>query len=108
MIIVAGLANVFVQAKYFIMHARSRMVATELGKYFLDPLYQNVRMDQWLPSANCLTGNTSGCPANQTINNIQYSGTYDITATGNTSAPYSPLGSLRRVVLNVTWTEINP
>ncbi len=85
------------------MHARSRMVATELGKYFLDPLYGDVRYDNWTLNANCLTGNMSSCPGQQG----EYIPTYNVTSFGNTSE-FSGVGSLRKVKLTVSWTEPNP
>jgi hypothetical protein len=46
-LIMGGLANLFVATKRHILHAHSRMVASELGRYFLDRLQLHVRQDTW-------------------------------------------------------------
>ena len=46
-LIVAGLANVFVAAKRWLLHSRLKMTAGELGKYFLEPLQVNVKQSDW-------------------------------------------------------------
>ena len=97
---VGGIANVFVASKRYIMHARLRMSGGEMGKYFLDPLQMNVRQDQWdtaeaNAAANCLKSNPSaGCPAAQ----AGYTPGYTVTDVAGT-------GGLRRVQLQVNWTE---
>lgn len=97
---VGGIANVFVASKRNIMHARSRMSGGEIGKYFLDPLQMNVRQDQWdtaaaNAAANCLKSDPSaGCPAAQ----AGYTPGYTITDVAGT-------GGVRRVQLQVNWTE---
>ena len=97
---VGGIANVFVASKRYIMHARLRMSGGEMGKYFLDPLQMNVRQDQWdtaeaNAAANCLNSTPSaGCPAAQ----AGYTPGYTVTDVAGT-------GGLRRVQLQVNWTE---
>ena len=46
-LVVTGIANVFVAAKKYIQHSRSRMTGGELGKKFLDPIQAYVRQDTW-------------------------------------------------------------
>ena len=97
-LVLAGVANIFIAEKRYILHSRSRMSGGELGKIFLDPLQMDVRQDLW--STNCL-GSSSGCTsAAQIINSISYTPAYTITDVGYGT-------TLRRVVLQITWNE-NP
>lgn len=98
---VAGLANIFVSGKKWLLHARSRMTAGELGKYFLDPLQMQVRQDTW--SSTCLgTGTPANCP-DQTIGQAQgLDRNYTASYTAN---PNSPITNLSKVKVNITWTE---
>jgi hypothetical protein len=93
-----GLANIFISGKRHILHVRARMGGGELGKFFLDPLQAEVREDTWDTAGNNLTLG-SHPPATQPVNNIIYTSNYTVSGIG---------GSLRRVVANITWNEIQP
>src|SRR3989338_6754315 len=80
-LVTTGLAYVFLAGKKHLLHTRSKIQATELGRLFLSPLQMDVREDQWVTSSNCLSAGT-GCPGAQTIDNILYTPVYDI---GNVS-----------------------
>ncbi len=96
-LVITGLAYVFLAAKQHIVHSRSKITGAELGRLFLAPLQGDVRQDQW--GSNCLS-NVTGCPGNQTVDNITYTPTYDITnLTGTT---------LRKVKVSINWTETAP
>ena len=102
-LILVGLSNIFVAGKRYIAHSRARMSGGELGKAFMDPLTNQVRQDLW--GANCISqDNTSDCSIlNQTIGNITYSVTYNIS-----SGPLDPEGNatdVRRVNATISWTE---
>lgn len=98
-ITMVGLLNVFISAKKHSLLNRSRVSASELAKYFLDPLQMQVRQDQW--GSNCLSSNPpSGCPSNQTIANITYNVTYAINNVTETEPT-----ALRRVIANITWFQ---
>ncbi|MFH0855043.1 MAG: prepilin-type N-terminal cleavage/methylation domain-containing protein [Candidatus Omnitrophota bacterium] len=60
--VIAGVASVFVAGKRFILHNRSRMAGSELGKVFLDPLQAYIRQDTWAGS-NCFNTNNASNPA---------------------------------------------
>jgi prepilin-type N-terminal cleavage/methylation domain-containing protein len=94
----AGLANIFVSAKRHIMHARSRMTSTELGKYFVDPLQMDVRQDTW--DNNNLSAPLSYAGPSQTIERINYRPFYNVTNVNDTT--------LRRVVVDILWNETTP
>jgi prepilin-type N-terminal cleavage/methylation domain-containing protein len=93
-LLVTGLTNVFMSGKRSILHSRSKMTAAELGGYFLDPLQEQVRQDQW--GSNCLSSGT-GCPGTQALNNITYTPTYTISDVSGTT--------LRKVKINLKWNE---
>ena len=101
-ITLASLANVFVSGKRYILHARSRIRAAEMGKFFLEPLQMQVNQGAW--ATNPL-GQASGTPLSAgpgfTLDTIPYSGNYTISSVPNNTA-------LRKVVLTVSWTENAP
>ncbi|MGD9015337.1 MAG: prepilin-type N-terminal cleavage/methylation domain-containing protein [Candidatus Omnitrophota bacterium] len=94
-LIMGGLANLFFSTQRLTTHHRYRVVAAELGRFFLDPLQMDVRQDQW--GSNCLSSG-AGCPGNEVVDGITYTPTY------NTS---DPLGGnlLRKVRLRIQWQE---
>lgn len=100
-IAITGVTVLYTSSKKFVLHGRSTFIGTELGRVFLDPLQLDVRWDQWQTGSNCLSSTpTLGCIGQQTVNNIQYDPVYTINTVGVTS--------LRRVTLNLNWTEPNP
>ena len=120
-VIMAGLTNLFISGKRWILHARARMAGGEIGKQFLDPLQMQVRQDSWPSTSNCfncLTTNCSsppvpGCatflnPWTDIPNKITYTPTYTSITAVNSESPNHTLGHLRKVVLKVSWSEINP
>lgn len=60
-LVLAGLLNTFLAGRRWVLHNTLRMTGGELGKFFLDPLQNQIREDTW--STSCL--NTGACP-NQT------------------------------------------
>jgi len=120
-LVMLGLANVFFAGKYYVIHARSRIAASELAKTFLDPLSSQVRQssnnttsaDGWDEANNDLRNGTRYCDsvgghtqqancipaAQRTLDNMDYSAKYDISQVGGTE--------LRKVKLTVNWTEYN-
>jgi Tfp pilus assembly protein PilV len=106
----AGLLNVFIAAKSHGLRSRTLISASELGKYFLDPLQMQVRQDQW--GSNCLSTG-SNCPGAQTITNygstLTYTPTYTITnvvgtgQVGNCTETGPATDCLRRVKISISW-----
>jgi type II secretory pathway pseudopilin PulG len=112
--VMAGLMNIFVAAKRYIIHARSRMTGGELGKVFLTPLQMSVRQDTWDDSNNPLATGTRYCDSNathpqqpycpyasnRTFDRVVYDSQYEISDIANTT--------LRKVVLRLNWNETSP
>jgi prepilin-type N-terminal cleavage/methylation domain-containing protein len=98
---ITGMITLYTSSKMFLLHGRSTFAGTELGKNFLEPLRLDVRQDEW--GTNCVSSdgtNTGGCStAVWTVGSIGYHPSYVKSLVGATS--------LRRVTLNVTWTEPN-
>jgi type II secretory pathway pseudopilin PulG len=120
---VAGLANIFLTGKRYIIHSRARMSGGELGRLFLEPLQAQVRQDTWnqvdannqpLNDLNTgtrycdgVTGHTQQvnmpCSTDRILNNLPYAARYDID---NFTMPSGTI--LRRVRTTVSWTELQP
>ena len=98
-LVLIGMANLFIAGRRYIMHARTRMTSTELGRYFLDPLQMQVRQDQW--STNCLGTGTCVNPPTKTIDNIDYNAAYNVSAGPGTT-------DVRKVKTTITWQEFQP
>jgi len=91
-LVMTGMANIFLASRRYLMRTRSKIQAAELGRLFLAPLQMDVRQDQW--GSNCLSAGT-GCPGAQTINNIPYTPTYEISNVAGTT--------LRKVKVTINW-----
>lgn len=101
-LVMTGLANVFLAARRHLMHTRSKIQATELGRLFLAPLQMEVRKDLW--SGNCL-GSSSGCPSTP-ANNISIDG---ITYKPSTTVNQNYAGTtLSKVKFTINWDESTP
>jgi len=102
-LVITGLAGIFVSGKRLVLHSRARMTGGELGKFFLDPLENRVRQDEW--DFNCLSNNAFCNPQQETVGPITYNAVF------NTSAVAVPLGTnppLRRVTVTITPNENTP
>jgi len=98
--VMTGLACIFFAGKRHILHTRSKIQAAELGRLFLAPFQMQVDQSQW--GNNCLS-NTGNCnDETQTFYNprIDYTATYTTSPVGSTN--------LRKVIVNITWTELSP
>jgi len=96
-LVMAGIANIFVAAKKHIFHTRFRMTGSELGHWFLDPIAEDVRLDEW--GSNCLSAN-AGCPGNQPVDSMTYRPTYTISEVGTL-----PNLELKKVKVDINWDE---
>lgn len=103
-LVMAGLVNVFISSKRYLMHAHSRVIVSELGKYFLDSLQKDIRQDTIIGAGNNCLFKGTGCPAAQTINGITY--------TPNYAAAFSDVAvgsvNLRKARVNISWNESAP
>lgn len=103
-ITMAGLTNLYISGKKWLMHSRSRMTSGELGKHFLDPLQMQVRQDQW--GNNCMSNQTTTCcsdPQDCQAGTAQgldknYNATYNVTPSFNGT-------TLSKVKVNITWPK---
>ncbi|MCX5705552.1 MAG: prepilin-type N-terminal cleavage/methylation domain-containing protein [Candidatus Omnitrophica bacterium] len=110
-LVTLGLVNVFVVAKRYMAHSRSRTAGGQIGKLFLDPLQMAVRQDTW--GANSLSQGVSycdsvvghaqnaSCPpgaAERQINGVTYDAKYDISFN-------TPIPGLTKVKLFISWNE---
>jgi prepilin-type N-terminal cleavage/methylation domain-containing protein len=94
-LVMLGMGNVFVTSKRFLLHNRLRMGGGQLGKFFLDPLYQQV-------------GNsTPGCFDDNTLCNT----TPQLVDSGISVTPQyrvsgvNVVGTMKKVRLDLSWTE---
>ncbi|KPK98588.1 MAG: hypothetical protein AMJ95_03620 [Omnitrophica WOR_2 bacterium SM23_72] len=102
-LVLVGLGNLFLGGKRWMGHRRYQITAAQVGKVFLDPLHMDVRQDNW--GENCLSSNGTNCSSyggGRTIDGISYSASYNI------STPPVDGTNLRRVQLNVSWSEPSP
>jgi Tfp pilus assembly protein PilW len=119
-VIMASLINLFVAARRHILHSRSRTSSMQLGRAFMDPLWIQIRQDQWIaaqnnynPAVNNLSTTAAAPPvgappaapgagarmaAPVTVDGIVYNGEYCVNGVG-----VNP--QLRRVTTVVRWNE---
>lgn len=115
-LVVGGMVSVFLSAKRFILHSRSRVAAAEIGRNLVDYLQMHVRADTWnITTQNDLAATTlayrycdddmshtqqTDCitQSERTLNTIIYSANYSIS-----DAPTNP--NLRKVVARISWNE---
>jgi len=100
--VIGGLASVFVAAKAHILHSRSRVTAAEAIKWYLEPLQTEVSEKERLksPPTKCLwnIGNCSTTEWEDSISQITYTPkTWKIEEVTGTS--------LRKVKLTLEWNE---
>ncbi len=127
-LIMTGLSNLFVATKQLGLHARSRIVASELGRYFLDRLQMQVREDTWgeppnNPSPNNLLTigkyKSTNNPFPTTYPDAEYTtvdasedaGFEEITLDGITYYPVyevSDKDGVRKVKIIITWERFSP
>lgn len=94
----AGLVNLFISGKRWVLLSQTKMTGGELGKLFLDDFQVMVRQNDWGEATNCLS---QGLCANEMAGTVQgldrdYTGRYTI----NTGQPQI---GLNRVRVNITW-----
>ncbi len=101
-LVMAGLVNVFISSKRYLMHAHSRVIVSELGKNFLDSLQRDVRQDTISGAGNNCLFKSSGCPAAQSLNGITYTPTYNFSNIAIGSV------NLRKARVVINWNETAP
>jgi prepilin-type N-terminal cleavage/methylation domain-containing protein len=111
-LVIVGLLSVFITGNKQVIHARERMVSSELSKLFVDPMQAHVRQDTWGLAGNALLSGITYCdsvgghtqnpicpstPAERKINNRDFTATYTTTNVTGTD--------LQRVTTTITWNE---
>lgn len=106
-LVVTGLANIFVAAKRFILHSRSRMTAAERVRGHLEPLQMEVDQSKYILDAG---GNWSWVPSvfgpwmdSSTV--ILYSPNYKIDPLDLGSNIAGRTSEVNRVDLRINWDE---
>lgn len=95
-----GIANVFIASKRHIGINRSKIVAAELGRYYMDVLQLNVTQDDWRLSSNNLTQTLGVYQFNDIRNqNMNY------TIKRRVDYPFEPGMNIHRVNLTIAWNE---
>jgi prepilin-type N-terminal cleavage/methylation domain-containing protein len=98
-LITVGIANVFLAAKKYVRFDRSRIVAAQLGRYYMDVLQLNVTAANWRTASNNLTAQAY-LDFNDTINrNMNY------TINRTVDYPFDPAMKIHRVKLTISWNE---
>ena len=110
--VIVGMLSAFVSGNKMVIHARERMVSSQLSKLFIDPLQSHVRQDTWDLAGNALLTGTTYCDSvgghtqnpicpsaasERKINNRDFTATYTIANVTGTN--------LRRVTTTITWNE---
>ena len=95
-LLLLGMLGVFVAGNTWVGHFRERMVSVELGKFFLDPLQDQVRQDTWAGSQLANPGSYNGI--SQTINNRVFNEIHTVS-------PTIAGTDLHRVTSTISWTE---
>lgn len=101
-LVMYGFVSIFTVSKRFVYHSGSRVVSMEVGKFFFEDANLSVSADVY-PDKNCLYNDSLCQDANYTVNNIPYNVSYVTGAVKNASDEDTT--TLRKVVINVTWTE---
>lgn len=123
-LVIVGLLSVFITGNKQVIHARERMVSSELSKLFVDPMQAHVRQDAWDLATNALyipalpvTSFTSYCDsvgghtqnpicpataAERKINNRDFSAQYNVSRVLDSSGADT---GMRRVTTTITWRE---
>ncbi|MDD4941633.1 MAG: type II secretion system protein [Candidatus Omnitrophica bacterium] len=100
-LVMYGFVSIFTVSKRFVYHSSSRVVSMEVAKFFFEDANLSVSADVY-PDKNCLYNETMCQDANYTLNNILYNVSY---VTGTVKNASDEDTTLRKVVINVTWTE---
>ncbi|MDD5691911.1 MAG: prepilin-type N-terminal cleavage/methylation domain-containing protein [Candidatus Omnitrophica bacterium] len=132
-IVIVGMLSVFVAGNKQVIHSRERMVSSQLGKLFVDPMQAHVRQDTWdawngvrnalyvppdpLTSFTTYCDSDAGhatlqnpaCPSLATerkINNREFSVQHDVSRVciGDCFTTGIDTG-MRRVTTTISWNE---
>lgn len=126
-IVIVGMLSVFVAGNKQVIHSRERMVSSQLGKLFVDPMQAHVRQDTWdvdlasnvlyIPASpeNSYTfycdsvgghtpqGPAAFCPSAtaRKVNNREFSAKYDVSRVLDSGVDTG----MRRVTTTISWNE---
>jgi hypothetical protein len=97
-LVMYGLTSLFMVSKRLLYHSGSRITSMEVGKFFFEDANLSVRAD----IDNCLYNNSNCRNTSVTYNGVVYNVSY---LTANVTNATNGNTSLRKVIVNVTWTE---
>jgi hypothetical protein len=98
-----GLTSLFIASRRFMYHSSSRVLSTELAKYFFEDGGLIVTADNYTSDQNCLYNDTACSNSeNVTYNGIVYNITYHTENVANSTSINT---TLRKVIINVSWAE---
>jgi Tfp pilus assembly protein PilV len=100
-LVMTGLSNVFVVARSYMAHSRSRVAAGQFGKYLMSPLQSEVRQDTF-DGGGLQINSSRTAGSNMFLDGITYNATFNIS---NVTAGFPAGGLLRKVNLTVRWNE---
>jgi len=116
--VLAGMASIFITGKRYILHSRARMTGGEVGRVFLDPLQMYVVESETSPGADngwdgtnnllripIADDSRSWAGSQQRLNNIDYTPNYTVSRVRDAANQDT---GLRRVVVSISWTELEP
>jgi len=127
-LVIVGMLSVFIAGNKLVIHARERLVSSELGKLFIDPMQAHVRQDTWdlglasnvlyIPASpvNSFTfycdsdaghtpqGPEDFCPSptERTINKREFSAQYDVSRVLDSAVDTG----MRRVTTTIKWNYL--
>lgn len=131
-LVIVGMLSVFVTGNKQVIHGRERLVSSQLGKLFVDPMQADVRQDTWDtwngtrnalyvppdPETSFTTycdsdaGHTTlqnpACPSLATerkINNREFSSRYDVSRICIGDCFTGIDTGMRRVTTTISWSE---
>lgn len=104
-LVMAGMANLFVSSRRWAGHAGSRLAGSGLAGHFLSIPNLTVSADVW--DSNCI-GSNIGCEERTyTLGPVDYTANYSVSLSVN-NASGAAIGSLRKLMVRISWDEPAP
>lgn len=97
-VLVGGMMGIFISSKGYLKLNRQKMVATELGKFFLDPLQNEVSAAKLADGSSFLAQPTAGGQRLETIDGRTYEATYQVS---DMDGDGNPVTGLKKVKLTI-------
>ncbi len=101
-LVMYGLTSLFTVGKGFVYRTGSRVVSMEIAKFFFEDQGLTVSADNYTSNQNCLYNGSVCVNGTATYNGIAYNINY---YTSNVTNFTNADTSLRKVIINVSWTD---